>query len=110
MEETSHPMTPFDEMVGDDKTQMLKAAIPYLPRQGQQFLSTYVKIVELRNTLSMFAGPIQSMEACSQTPSVDPAAMLSEIRPFCHGQTGEQIDQLLQAIATLQLIEVLQES
>ena len=37
MEEKSHPMTPFDEMVGDDRVQMLKAALPYLPRQDHVF-------------------------------------------------------------------------
>lgn len=110
MEEKSHPMTPFDEMVGDDRVQMLKAALPYLPRQGQRFLSAYIKATEFRNTLTMFSGPVQAMETCEETEPADPVSMLSEIRPFCCGQTGVQIDQILQAFALVQMINILQES
>ena len=50
------------------------------------------------------------METCEETEPADPVSMLSEIRPFCCGQTGVQIDQILQAFALVQMIDILQES
>ncbi|MGI6071238.1 MAG: hypothetical protein ACOYBE_12580 [Blautia sp.] len=109
MDENSYPMTPFDEMVGSDQVQMLKAALPYLPVQGQRFVSVYAKFMELKNTMSLFSGPMQSMAACDAQKSADPLSMLNDIRRFCHGKSKEQLDQLTEAMAMIQMLEVFQE-
>lgn len=47
-------LTAFDCLITDSKLQMIKAAIPYIPTKGQGFISMYVKIMELNNTLHIF--------------------------------------------------------
>lgn len=109
MDENSYPMTPFDEMVGSDQVQMLKAALPYLPRQGQHFVSIYAKFMELQNTLSLFSGTMQSMSACDTQKPTDPVSMLNDIRRFCHGESKNQIDRFVDAMAMIQMLELFQE-
>ena len=44
MEQEAIAQTALDQMVTDDRTQMLKAAVPYLPPAGRQILSVYAKM------------------------------------------------------------------
>ena len=40
--------TPSDELIHSDQIELLKAAMPYLPRSGQQFASVSVSYTHLR--------------------------------------------------------------
>ena len=55
MSDETTPMTPLDQMVSGESLQLLKAAVPYLPQQGQRILSVYAKFAELKNTLALFS-------------------------------------------------------
>lgn len=108
MEDTTHPMTPFDEMIGDERLQMLKAALPYLPRSGQQFLSLYVKTMELKSTFSLFQNTGLSVASLEEPPG-DTSAMLHDISRFCHGEVKEQLEQLMQTMEMLQMLDLFQQ-
>lgn len=104
-------MTPLDAMVSQDSLQVLKAAIPYMSGKSQQLFSVYAKMMELTNTISFFRSPQPELAMMSEKPeSLQPADMLSDIRKFAQGPMKDQIDQLLFALNTIQLIQMYQET
>lgn len=108
-QESTTPMTDLDQMVSDDQIQILKAAIPYVSSSGQRLLSVYSKTRELLNTLTLFPQQDGDMRICGSDVEMQPLDLLSEIRPFCSGKMQEQIDQIIQMFAMLQMIELFQE-
>ena len=89
----------LDEMVSEDSIEMLKAALPYLPAQGQSFVSVFAKFLEFKNTLRLFA---QSRE------KNNPLEMLTACSNVCHGRTKEQLDNIIQTMAMVQMFELSQ--
>lgn len=108
MEQEPISQTAFDQIVCNEQCQMLKAVIPYLPFQGQQILAAYAKTRELRNTLSFFSKPQNEMQMCAMSSS-DPAEMLENIRRFSYGQSRKQLDQIMNMMAMLQLMQMINE-
>ena len=103
-------LTALDQMVGSDQTQFLKAAIPYLPPQGQQILSVYAKATELMNTISVFShrngtGQLQAASASS----VQPLDALNDIRRFCYGESRQKLDSMVNLFAALQMMQIMNE-
>ena len=47
MEEAFMESTPSDELIHSDQIELLKAAMPYLPRSGQQFASVFANFKKL---------------------------------------------------------------
>lgn len=109
MDEHVTNMTPLDQMVCQDHLQMLKAAIPYLPRNNQKFLSIYAKLMELSHTVSYYQQPQPEIAKMEASPSVQPMEMLQELRKYMSGPTKSKIDQLLFACNTIQLMQMYQE-
>ena len=56
MEQNFLSQTALDQITGSDTTQLLKAAVPYLPPKAQQFFFCYAKARELSNTINAFSG------------------------------------------------------
>ncbi|HJB17153.1 MAG TPA: hypothetical protein IAA05_14145 [Candidatus Blautia excrementipullorum] len=100
--------TALDQMVTSDQTQMLKAAIPYLPPSGQQILSVYAKIQELANTLSLFSPVRQEMQVCA-AETTDPLDMIQDIRKHSFGGSRRQLDQIANILALVQMIQIMNE-
>ncbi len=74
----------LDEMVNGDSVQILKAALPFLPSQGQSVVSVFAKFLELQNTIRFFHSSKGTMEICSNGKS-DPVEMLTACSKVCHG-------------------------
>ena len=100
--------TALDQMVSDDRFQMLKAAVPYLPPAGQQLLSVYAKAQELQNTLALFSPRRRGMQICA-APSSDPMDMLRGLRRFAGNRNREMLDQMTNLFVMLQMAEIMQE-
>lgn len=102
--------TTFDQMVNDEHTQMMKAALPYLPPKFQQILSFYTKSRELANTMQLFSSE-NNMQICSSidTPS-DPIAILNDIRKYSYGQSQQLLDQLSNLFVMLEMISIMNQS
>lgn len=100
--------TALDQMVGNDRTQFLKAVLPYLPPQGQQILSVYAKASEFMNTVSVFSHRNSSgqMRAAS-VPNAQPLDMLNDIRRFCYGESRAQLDQITNIFAAVQMMQIM---
>lgn len=107
MNQETFSQTALDEMVGTDRTQMLKAAVPYLPARSRKFISIYAKLTELFNTLSLFSPETQSMSICD-TPA-DPLDMLRDMRSHCSGSAGKQLDQMLSLYAMMEMSKLMNE-
>ena len=105
MEQEPIARTALDEMVESDQNQMLKAMIPYLPSSGQRFLSVYTKVRELQNTMSLF----QSSRRTADLQATDPLEMLQDIRKCCGGENRRQIDHITSLMATIQMLQIMNE-
>ncbi|MGI6010909.1 MAG: hypothetical protein ACOX8H_05345 [Ruminococcus sp.] len=103
-------MTALDQIVSDDSLQAMKAVLPYTSSKEQQFLSVFIKFMELRKTFQMFQQPKNDMKMASAEPSaVSPAEMLQDIRQYTGGAMRESIDSLLNAFQTIQIFQMYQE-
>ena len=99
----------LDEMVSEDSIEMLKAALPYLPAQGQSFVSVFAKFLELKNTLRLFRPSPGTTEICAQSREKNnPLEMLTACSNVCHGRTKEQLDNIIQTMAMVQMFELSQ--
>lgn len=101
--------TPLDTQVSQDTLQIMKAAIPYMPQKGQKLLAIYAKIRELSNTLSYFRSSQPELSIMSIS-TVQPEEMLNDMKKYASDCTRNQIDQLLFALNTIQLIQMYQEN
>lgn len=107
MEQESISQTALDQMVTDDRTQMLKAAVPYLPPAGRQILSVYAKMQELSNTISIFRHA-ENMQVCT-AENTDVMDMIQDIRKYSAGKNRQQLDQLTSMLAMIQIIQIMNE-
>jgi hypothetical protein len=98
-------LTALDQMVSDEQSQFLKAALPYLGSRQQQILSVYTKARELSNAMSLFAS--SGNEVRIQSQETDPLEMLKDIRRFCYGKSRGILDQAINFMTMAQLSELL---
>lgn len=110
MDQDFTAFTALDQMVGNDRTQFLKAAIPYLPPQGQQIVSVYAKATELMNTISAFSrrNGAEGLQAAS-APGAQPLEALNDIRRYCYGESREKLDSMINLFAALQMMQIMKE-
>ena len=99
---------PSDKVIHSDQIELLKAAMPYLSKNGQQFASVFAKFLELQETFRTFLEPQSEMQTQECSPK-DPLEMLSACSRVCHGPAKEKIDTLLNTMAMLQIFELSQE-
>lgn len=84
----------LDQLVGAPRLNMLKAALPYIPSDGQMLLSVLIKAGELRNTMNLCAQSAEEgLGICSLgKENTTPLDMLRAIKPFGSQSEQEFID------------------
>lgn len=96
----SPKLTQLDEQTFDNMSQMIKAALPYMPPSSARTMAMLARFVEMRNTMKFFNQPQSAaLHACSigsRRPSTE--EMLMDIRKYCDGSEAEAIDKLLGAL------------
>lgn len=103
LEDTLKTLPAIDQIANGNHLLMMKAAIPYLPQPGQQFMALYTKAAELTNILGYYRSA-PDMSACSaETRQSSPAEMLQDIRCFCSHEEQETIDQCIQVFQMMNL-------
>lgn len=110
MEQNEVSLTALDQMVSNGQSQLIKAAIPYLPPKGQQFLSIYAKAIELANTMAIFTSSKKGLQMCAATPTSDPLEMIQDIRKFCYGENRQKLDKAAELMAMVEVFQMMQES
>lgn len=108
MDQENISQTALDQMVSSDQGQLLKAAVPYLPPQGQQILSVYSKLQELFNTIRLFSPDRQGMQSCAAAAS-DPLEILQDLRRFSYGHSRQMLDRTADMIALIEIMKVINE-
>lgn len=108
MDQENISQTALDQMVSSDQGQLLKAAVPYLPPQGQQMLSVYSKLQELFNTIRLFSPDWQGMQSCAAAAS-DPLEILQDLRRFSYGHSRQMLDRTADMIALIEIMKVINE-
>ena len=108
MDQENISQTALVQMVSSDQGQLLKAAVPYLPPQGQQMLSVYSKLQELFNTIRLFSPDRQGMQSCAAAAS-DPLEILQDLRRFSYGHSRQMLDRTADMIALIEIMKVINE-
>lgn len=108
MDQENISQTALDQMVSSDQGQLLKAAVPYLPPQGQQMLSVYSKLQELFNTIRLFSPDRQGMQSCAAAAS-EPLEILQDLRRFSYGHSRQMLDRTADMIALIEIMKVINE-
>lgn len=108
MDQENISQTALDQMVSSDQGQLLKAAVPYLPPQGQQMLSVYSKLQELFNTIRLFSPDRQGMQSCAAAAS-DPLEILQDLRRFSYGHSRQMLDRTADMITLIEIMKVINE-
>lgn len=111
LEDTLKVLPAIDQIANGDHLLMMKAAIPYLPQPGQQFMALYIKAAELSNILGFYQSA-PDVSACSMDNmcSASPAEMLQDIRCFCSQAEQDSIDQCIHMFQMMNLYISLQDS
>ncbi|NLZ81265.1 MAG: hypothetical protein GX913_05625 [Clostridiales bacterium] len=104
-------LTAFDSLITDSNLQMIKAAIPYIPANGQGFISMYVKFIELSNTINIFQKKDKdSLGICSLPEDKrNVSDMLNTMKHHCSGQQKERFESIINIISTFQMFQTFQD-
>lgn len=88
--------TYFDSLVSDKNLQMLKVMIPFMPPQGQKFLSVMVKVTELKNTINLINNPkVNITDIHMNKPGNNLSDMIDAIRGFLSPEDAEMLDMFM---------------
>lgn len=122
MEENRMQQTMLDQLVTDERSQMLKAAIPYLPPGGRSVFAVYAKFLELTHTMRLFSDASRNTPFPADTQmsgsdqlhaaSVEdsgPVEMLQDISRYCTGATREKLDSLMNLVVMIQMMQIMNE-
>ena len=97
-------ITDFDNLTFSHPLQLLKAALPYMDAQQQRSLTIGIKMMELRNALSLIQEDNNQLSACCDTSDDNQALnMLGHIRQFCNEREREWIDLFMNFSQAFQL-------
>lgn len=75
---------------------ILKASLPFLPRNAQRFISYYIKIEEFNILCSNLDDEIDNdIRACANDNSPNPNDLVNAIKPFLNSNERELVDMFL---------------
>ncbi|MCU6746454.1 MULTISPECIES: hypothetical protein [Lachnospiraceae] len=109
---TPRLMTPFDALVTPPILQTLKLILPYTPVSGQQILGTFIKFVELKETLAFFQkrGPALHSQTFSKPFPSSPAEILDDMAPYLPPEESSALEQFSNMMQMMEMLKVFQES
>lgn len=93
----SNRMTPFDQQISTQSTQMIKLLLPYLPPRIQRMLAVYIKFTELQFTISSFRSFRQTAHSTQD--------IIQEMKPYMPSSACESIDNILNLINMMELFQ-----
>ena len=73
------PMTLFDYKISNRENLMLKAFLPYIDKDFQPFLATYIKYTELLATIELFSHKDFVFDNCNSNSFSD---IISSLLPY----------------------------
>jgi len=97
------PMTLLDYKISNRENNMLKALIPYVDKDFQPLLATYIKYTELRSTIELFAKGGTIFDTCNQ--GTDMSTILSAIMPYVSPAERESFENMSNIINVMNMFE-----
>lgn len=106
------PMTPFDELVTPPAVQTMKLLLPYTPASGQQMLGTFIKFIELKETLAFFQKRGQQLhsQALQRPAPSSPAEILEELGPYLPPEGASALEQFSNMMQMMEVAKTFQDS
>lgn len=105
-------ITELDSRVGNPRLQMLKAALPYLPPEGQRFAAILTKWSEFQATLRLFDNPEELLSICEvKEAPPGPFGILDEIKKYGSPEDKNRIEfakNFMQAMNLYRQMEAMQ--
>lgn len=97
-------VTDFDNLTFSHSLQLLKAALPYMDAPQQRNLTIGIKMMELRNALSLIQDDNNQLSACCDNSDENQTVnMLGQLRQFCTDKEREWIDLFINFSQAFQL-------
>ncbi len=97
------PMTLFDYMVSSRENNMLKAFLPYIDRDFQPMLATYIKYTELLATIDLFSEGRNVFN--SKSESFDFTDIISIMLPYVPPEQQEIFENIKNIKNTMEMFE-----
>lgn len=107
---SSVPMTPFDELVSSPELQIMKLIIPYAPARGRRALAACVKFMELRETLRIFGGGYGGIRAqmFGDEEPLTPFDILDSFRPYLGPRENAALDMVINIREMMSVMQMMQ--
>lgn len=99
------PMTLFDYMVSNKENNMLKAFIPYIDKDFQPMLATYIKYTELMATIELFKKKGRNVFA-SKIHSSSFNDIISSLLPYVSDKEREAFETINNIKNTMEMFEM----
>ncbi len=100
MDENNIPIPALDQLVQNRQLQMMKAIIPYMEHPTQRFLSIYLKLTELQNTIRLFQHGnnlhMSELNACqNESQENRMLQMMNDLKAYMNPEDRENIENML---------------
>lgn len=99
------PMTLFDYMVSTKENNMLKAFIPYIDKDFQPLLATYIKYSELLATINLFRKKGRNVFTSKNT-STDFSDIITSLLPYVSDKEREVFETISNLKNTMEMFEM----
>ena len=104
MEQDDLKATELDRMTSSYSLQMMKASLSYLPTAPRRFLSLFIKMQELKNTMDLFSSP-DALSICSAGHSQSFYDAISDIKEYGSPEQRRSFERMENLIQFFSLYE-----
>ena len=102
-------LTPFDQMISSQNTQILKALLPYMPSDTQKLIAIVVKFSELQYTLNLFQNWSELVQIQNfEKHKTSPLDIIHEIHPYLPQDASTMLDHFSNMMNTMEMIKTFQ--
>ncbi len=97
-------MTEFDELIGSNSLQMMKAFLPFLEPSMQQWAAVYIQMQELQNAITLFQAP-EKPPPWPRQPTPPPEELIEILRPYAGPGEAATLDQMKSSLEAMKLYQ-----
>lgn len=109
-QDSSDNILAFDTLFTTNHMQILKSLMPYVESDFQKKLAVYIKMSELKYTISYFQHYRAELSGCSmEKKEFDLAKVYHMIKGYCTKNEQRQIEQILNLMNTMETMKNMQE-
>ena len=103
MSHESIPITEFDSLVSPKELNIIKASLPYINGNGQKFLSVFVKLRELTNTMRLMEDNNSLSMCTNDNDSKNISSLIDDIKIYLDKKELDTINTYMNTINTISM-------